>query len=62
MTIPMVRKRLSDGTPEVLEPAFPEMVGQIDPMVLMMLEALAGQQEQIMQLQEEMDLLKGGNK
>lgn len=53
-----IRKRLPDGTFGPLEEVFPT---QIDETVLMMLEALAGQQEQIMQLQEEIEVLKGGN-
>ncbi len=54
-----VRRRLPDGTFGPLEEVFPQ---SIDPTVIMMLEALAGQQEQIMQLQEEIEQLKGGIK
>lgn len=54
-----IRRRLPDGTFGPLEEVFPE---SIDPTVLMMLEALAGQQEQILQLQDEIEQLKGGNK
>ena len=52
-----VRRRLPDGTFGELEEVFPS---QIDPTVLLMLEALAGQQEQIMQLQADIEQLKGG--
>lgn len=52
-----IRRRLPDGTFGPLEEVFPE---SIDPTVLMMLEALAGQQEQILQLQDEIEQLKGG--
>ena len=50
------RPRLPDGSLGPLQEAFPT---QIDETVLMMLEALAGQQEQIMQLQEQIEELKG---
>ena len=55
----MVRKRLPDGTLGPLEPAFPEVVN-IDPTTLMLLEAIAGLQEQVMLQQVEIDQLKGG--
>lgn len=51
------RKRLPDGTLGPLEEVFPK---DIDEMALMMLEALAGQQEEIFQLREEIEALKGG--
>ena len=59
MSIPMVRKRLPDGSLGPLEPAFPELVN-IDPNVLMLLEAIVGLQEQMMMQQIEIDQLKGG--
>ena len=59
MNTPMVRKRLPDGTLGPLEPAFPEVVN-IDPTTLMLLEAIAGLQEQVMLQQVEIDQLKGG--
>ena len=52
-----VRKRLPDGTLGAFEEVFPT---QIDETVLLVLEALAGQQEQIMELQAEIEELKGG--
>ncbi len=52
-----VRKRLPDGTFGELEEVFPS---QIDATVLLVLEALAGQQEQIMMMQAEIEQLKGG--
>ena len=55
----MVRKRLPDGSLGPLEPAFPELVN-IDPNVLMLLEAIVGLQEQMMMQQIEIDQLKGG--
>ncbi|MEK5070491.1 hypothetical protein [Sporosarcina sp. FSL K6-1508] len=60
MSIPMVRKRLPDGSLGPLEPAFPEVVN-IDPNVLMLLEAIVGLQEQMMMQQIEIDQLKGGS-
>lgn len=59
MSIPMVRKRLPDSSLGPLEPAFPEVV-QIDETILYLLEAIAGQQEQIMMMQQEIEQLKGG--
>ncbi len=59
MSTPMVRKRQPDGTLGPLEPAFPEVVN-IDPIVLMLSEAIAGLQEQVMMQQEEINQLKGG--
>lgn len=52
-----IRRRLPDGSLGPLEEVFPE---QIDDTTLLMLEALAGQQEQIEQLQAEIEVLKGG--
>lgn len=52
-----IHRRLPDGTFGPLEEVFPS---QMDETVLLMLEALAGQQEQIMQLQVEVEALKGG--
>lgn len=51
-----VRKRLPDGTLGPFEEVFPS---QLDETVLMVLEALAGQQEQIMLLENEIAELKG---
>ena len=51
------RKRLQDGTFGPLEDVFQK---SFDETVLMMLEALAGQQEEIFQLREEIETLKGG--
>ncbi|MGE7623618.1 hypothetical protein ACQKMD_11285 [Viridibacillus sp. NPDC096237] len=51
-----IRLRQPDGTLGPLEDVFPN---QIDETTLMMLEALAGQQEQITQLQEQIKELKG---
>ena len=55
----MVRKLLPNGDLGPLEPAFPEVVN-IDPAVLMLLEAVAGLQEQILLQQDEINQLKGG--
>lgn len=52
-----IRRRLKDGSYGDLEEVFPS---QIDDMALLMLEALAGQQEQIMMMQLEIEQLKGG--
>jgi len=60
MTMPMVRRRLPDGTLGPLEPAFPEVPESIDATVLVLLEAMAGQQEQIEELKAEVEALKGG--
>ena len=59
MSIPMVRERLADGSLGPLKPVFPEEVN-IDPTTLMLLEAIAGLQEQVMLQQGEIDQLKGG--
>jgi len=55
----MVQIRQPNGALGPLEPAFPEVV-HIDETVLMLLEAVAGQQEQIMIMQTEIEQLKGG--
>lgn len=52
-----IRRRLPDGTFGELEEVFPS---QIDETILMLLEAVAGQQEQIIQLQADIEQLKGG--
>lgn len=52
-----IRRRQDDGTFGPLEEVFPS---EVDETLLMLLEALAGQQEQIEQLQAEVDKLKGG--
>lgn len=52
-----IRKRLPDGTFGPLEEVFPS---QIDPTILMLLEAIAGLQEQMMMQQIEIEQLKGG--
>ncbi|QTD40622.1 hypothetical protein [Sporosarcina sp. Te-1] len=57
-----VRRTLPDGTPGPLEPAFPNMPEQVDETVLILLEAMAGQKEQIEQLKAEVEALKGGAK
>lgn len=54
MSIPMMKKRLPDGTLGPLEPAFPDLVN-IDPIILMLTEAIAGLQEKIMLQQEEIN-------
>ncbi|MEK5070692.1 hypothetical protein [Sporosarcina sp. FSL K6-1508] len=59
MNTPQVRLRLPDGSLGPLQDAFPEVVN-IDPIVLMLLEAIAGLQEQVMLQQGEIDQLKGG--
>jgi hypothetical protein len=56
----MVRRRLPDGTLGPLEPAFPDLPPKIDETVLVLLEAMAGQQEQIEELKTEVEALKGG--
>ena len=61
MSRQMVRRRLSDGTYGPLEPAFPDVV-DIAPDTLMFSQAIAGQQEQIEQLAEKVESLKGGAK
>ncbi|QNK89453.1 hypothetical protein H7992_07245 [Sporosarcina sp. resist] len=60
MKVPMVKKRLPDGTLGPLEPAFPEMVGEIDETTLLMLNAIVGMQEQIDALKTEIETAKGG--
>ncbi|QNK87735.1 hypothetical protein H7992_21620 [Sporosarcina sp. resist] len=55
----MVRKLLPNGDLGPLEPAFPEVVN-IDPAILMLTEAIAGLQEQVILQQVEIDELKGG--
>lgn len=59
MSTPMVRKRLPDGSLGPLEPAFPDVVN-IDPIILMLTEAIAGLQEQVLLQRVEIDLMKGG--
>ena len=59
MNVPMVRRRLPDGTLGPLEPAFPEVPEQMDETVLIMLQAMAGMQEQIDMLNEKLEE-KGG--
>lgn len=59
MSIPMVKKRLPDGTLGPLESAFPVVVN-IDPIILMLTVAIAGLQEQVILQQEEINQLKGG--
>ncbi|MEK4712226.1 hypothetical protein [Sporosarcina sp. FSL K6-5500] len=54
-----IRKRLPDGTFGPWEDAFPGDV-KVDPTILMLLEAIAGLQEQVMMQQEEINQLKGG--
>lgn len=61
MSVPMIRRRQKDGTLGPLEPMFPDdMQPQIDETVLVLLEAMAGQQEQIEELKVEVEALKGG--
>ncbi|PID03589.1 hypothetical protein CSV67_02805 [Sporosarcina sp. P2] len=55
----MVRRRQSDGSLGPLEPAFPEVPEQMDETVLIMLQAMAGMQEQIDMLTAKHDE-KGG--
>ena len=55
----MVQIRQPDGALGPLEPAFPDVIN-IDPTVLMLLEAVVGLQEQIMMQQIEIDQMKGG--
>lgn len=55
-----IRRRLPDGSLGPLEEAFPEQATSIDETTLMLLEAVAGQQEQIEQLKAEIEQLKGG--
>lgn len=59
MSVPMVRRIQPDGEYGPLEPAFPELVN-IDPTILMLLEAIVGLQEQVLMQQGEIDQLKGG--
>lgn len=54
-----IRKRLPDGTLGPWEDAFPGDV-KVDPMILMLTEAIAGLQEQVMLQQVEIEQLKGG--
>ena len=54
-----IRKRLPDGSLGSWENAFPGEMN-IDPMILMLTEAIAGLQEQVMLQQEEIEALKGG--
>ncbi|WP_060210301.1 hypothetical protein [Sporosarcina koreensis] len=56
----MVRRKQPDGSYGPLEPAFPEVPENMDPNMLILYEAVAGMQEQIMMQQEEIDRLKGG--
>ncbi|WP_153732519.1 hypothetical protein [Sporosarcina obsidiansis] len=60
MSVPLVRRRLPDGSLGPLEPAFPEMTVQMDPAMLILYEAVAGLQEQVVMQQEEIERLKGG--
>lgn len=60
MSTPMVRRRLPDGSHGPLEPAFPEVPEQMDDTMLVLFQAVAGMQEQIMMQQEEIERLKGG--
>lgn len=59
MSVPMVRRIQPNGEYGPLEPAFPQVVN-IDPIILMLTEAIAGLQEQVMLQQEEIKLIKGG--
>ena len=54
-----IRKRLPDGALGPWEDAFPSDV-KVDPMILMLTEAIAGLQEQVMMQQVEIEQLKGG--
>lgn len=56
----MVRRRQPDGSMGPLEPAFPEVPENVDSTVLVLLEAMAGQQEQIEALKAEVQAMKGG--
>lgn len=51
------RKRLEDGTFGPLEEVFPE---QMDETLIVIMEAMSGMQEQIMQLEAKIEELKGG--
>lgn len=60
MSVPMVRRRLPDGSHGPLEPAFPEdMQPQMDETTIIMLQAMAGMQEQIDELTAKLEK-KGG--
>ncbi|MFD1206623.1 hypothetical protein ACFQ38_16120 [Sporosarcina contaminans] len=62
MSVPMIRRRQKDGTLGPLEPMFPDDVEtQIDPNLLIVLQAMAGMQEQIDMLTEKLEE-KGGAK
>lgn len=56
----MVRRKQPDGSYGPLEPLFPDEPPKVDETVLILLEAMAGQQEQIEQLKAEVEALKGG--
>lgn len=56
----MVRRRQPDGTLGPLEPLFPEVPAQVDETVLVLLEAMAGLQEQVEELKAEVKAAKGG--
>lgn len=56
----MVRRKQPDGSYGPLEPAFPEEPEQMDPAMLILFEAIAGMQEQIMMQQAEIEKMKGG--
>ncbi|GKV67605.1 hypothetical protein NCCP2716_01030 [Sporosarcina sp. NCCP-2716] len=56
----MVRRRQPDGTLGPLEPLFPEVSAQVDEAVLVLLEAMAGLQEQVEELKAEVKAAKGG--
>ncbi|WP_060210482.1 hypothetical protein [Sporosarcina koreensis] len=60
MSVSMVRRKQPDGSYGPLEPAFPEVPESIDETVLVLLEAVVGQQEQIEELKAEVEALKGG--
>lgn len=60
MNMPEVRRRLPDGSHGPLELVFPEVPENIDHNLLIVLQAMAGMQEQIMMQQEEIERLKGG--
>lgn len=55
-----IRRRMPDGSLGPEEDAFPEVV-YIDPFILMLTEAVAGLQEQVIMQQAEIEQLKGGD-
>lgn len=59
MSMPMVRRRLKDGSLGPLEPAFPEIPPSMDETTLILLQAMAGMQEQIDMLNGKLEE-KGG--